>query len=155
MSDPVSVREALIIEAIGDAAKLIESAGQLTSEYRKAARDFDRASAGLRDSLARFDPDIKALSEKAKVQVVKHVLARTDEAARYAIELQRRAVTDAARSALDAELGGHFQRLQSAIRPLVEQSRRRWEQWLMHASVAAVVSAAIWALAWTISGRWS
>ena len=44
---------------------------------------------------------------------VKHILARTEEAARQSADLQSRAMADAARVAFGADLGATLQRLQS------------------------------------------
>jgi hypothetical protein len=103
----------------------------------------------LRGSLAGFETQVLALVEKAKVQAVKHILARTDEAARQSIEQQSRAMADAARVAFGADLGATLQRLQS----LQKRPERRWEQWLTHAAAAATASAATWTLAITLWAR--
>jgi hypothetical protein len=143
MKDPVDAREALVIEAIGDVANLIESVERLTPELQEMRREIDGANAGLRDSLSAFEAQVLALTEKAKVQAVKHILARTDEAARRSIDLQSRAMADAARVAFGADLGATLQRLQS----LHERPGRCWEPWLTHAAAAATASALTWALA--------
>jgi hypothetical protein len=98
-------------------------------------------------SLAGFETQVLALTEKAKVQAVKHILARTDEAARRSVELQARAMADAARVAFGAKLGATLQRVESALQPLIERRERRWERWLTHAAAAATASAATWVLA--------
>jgi hypothetical protein len=145
----VGAREALLIEAIGEVVNLIDSVDRLTPELREASREIDRASESLRGSLAAFEAQVVALTEKAKVQAVKHVLARTDEAARRSVELQSRAMADAARVAFGADLGATLQRLQS----LHERPGRRWEQWLTHAAAAATASAATWTLAVVLWAR--
>lgn len=149
MNEPVGAREALLIEAIGEMVNLIDSVDRLTPELREASRDIGLASEGLRGSLAGFETQVLALTEKAKVQAVKHILARTDEAARRSIELQSRAMADAARVALGADLGATLQRLQS----LHSRPGPRWEPWLTHAAAAATASAATWTLAITLWPR--
>lgn len=149
MNEPVGAREALLIEAIGEMVNLIDSVDRLTPELREASRDIGRASEGLRGSLAGFETQVLALAEKAKVQAVKHILARTDEAARQSIEQQSRAMADAARVAFGADLGATLQRLQA----LQNRPERRWEQWLTHAAAAATASAATWTVAITLWGR--
>ena len=147
MTQPTTAREALIVEALGEAAKLIrqvEALAPVLDESRQALAD---AHSGLADQLTAFEAQVSALTEKAKVQVVKHILARIDEAARRSIELQGRAMADAARVAFGAELGVMLQRLQSALQALIERPERRWERWLTHAAAAATASAATWALA--------
>lgn len=142
MNDPVGAREALLIEAIGEVANLIESVERLTPELQMVGRNIDRASTGLHESLTAFEAQILALTEKAKVVAVKHILARTDEAARQSADLQSRAMADAARVAFGAEIGATLQRLKT----LHAGPERRWEQWLTHAAAAATASATTWTL---------
>ena len=87
--------------------------------------------------MAAFEAHVLALTEKSKVVAVKHILARTGDAARQSADLQSRAMADAARVAFGAELGAALQRRQS----LHERPGRRWEQWLTHAAAAAIASA--------------
>jgi hypothetical protein len=147
MMHPSTTREALIVEALGEAAKLlrqVEALAPALDESRQALAD---AHSGLAGQLAAFEAQVLALTEKAKVQAVKHILARTDEAARRSIELQGRAMADAARVAFGAEIGASMQRLKSALQPLRERPERRWERWLTHAAAAATASAVTWTLA--------
>ena len=146
MNEPVGAREALLIEAIGEMVNLIDSVDRLTPELREASQEIDRAREGLRSSLAAFETQVLALTEKAKVVAVKHILARTDEAARQSADLQSRAMADAARVAFGADLGATLQRLQS----LQSRPGPRWEPWLTHAAAAATASAATWTLAITL-----
>lgn len=149
MNEPVGAREALLIEAIGEMVNLIDSVDRLTPELREASRDIGRASEGLRGSLAGFETQVLALTEKVKVVAVKHILARTEEAARQSADLQSRAMADAARVAFGADLGATLQRLQSLhVRP-----GPGWEPWLTHAAAAATASAATWTLAITLWAR--
>jgi hypothetical protein len=153
MADPTTLREALIAEALGEAAKLIrqvEALAPVLDESRQALAD---AHSGLAGQLNAFEVQVTNLAEKAKVQVVKHILARADEAARRSIEMQGRAMADAARVAFGAELGATLQRLQSAIQPLVDRQGRRWEQWLTHAAAAVTASAVTWTLAYMLWAR--
>ena len=146
MNEPVGPREALLIEAIGEMVHLIDSVDRLTPELREASQEINRAREGLRSSLAAFETQVLALTEKAKVVAVKHVLARTEEAARQSADLQSRAMADAARVAFGAYLGATLQRLQS----LRTRPGPRWEPWLTHAAAAAAASAATWTLAITL-----
>ncbi|MGM9489752.1 hypothetical protein [Ideonella sp. YS5] len=80
-------------------------------------------------------------------------LARTDEAGRRAIDLQSRAMADAARVAFGAELGATMQRLQSNSPPRLARSTRHWERWLTHAVAAVAASAVTWWLAAYVCAR--
>jgi hypothetical protein len=143
MTHPSTTREALIVEALGEAEKLIRQVEALAPALDQSRQALADAHSGLAGQLAAFEAQVLALTEKAKVQAVKHILARTDEAARRSIELQSRAMADAARVAFGADLGAAMQRLQT----LHERPGRRWEQWLTHAAAAATASAATWTLA--------
>lgn len=142
MMQPSTTREVLIVETLGEAAKLIRQVEALAPALDESRQALADAHSRLADQLAAFEAQILALSEKAKVQVVKHILVRSDEAARRSIELQSRAMADAARVALGAELRATLQRLQS----LQERPKRQWEDWLTHAAAAATASIATWML---------
>ena len=149
MSDPVTAREALLIEAIGEVSNLIDSVDRLTPELQEMRCEIDRASTGLRESLAAFEGQVLALTEKSKVVAVKHILAHTQEAGRQATALHSRAMADAARVAFGAEVGAALQRLKT----LHERPGRRWEQWLTHAAAAATASAGTLMLTLTLWAR--
>jgi len=153
MTDPATAREALIVEAIGDVAKLIREVEALAPALDETCQALRQANTSLRDELAGFESRIAAITENAKTQTVKHMAARADEAARRSVDLQSRAMTDAARVAFGAELGATMQRLQATLRPLIERPQRRWERWLTHAAAAAAASAATWFLALHVGPR--
>jgi hypothetical protein len=153
MTHPTSAREALIAEAIGEASILIRQVEALAPAMDESRQALADAHSGLADQLAAFEAQVMALSEKAKVQVVKHILARTEEGARRSAELHSRAMADAARVAFGAELGATMQRLQSTLQPLLERQDRRWERWLTHAAAAATASALTWTLAVVLWAR--
>jgi hypothetical protein len=149
MMNPSTTREVLIVEAIGEAAKLMRQVEALAPAMDQSRQALADAHSGLAGQLAAFETQVLALVEKAKVQAVKHILARTEEAARLSIEQQSRAMADAARVAFGADLGAKLQRLQS----LKERPESHWEQWLTHAAAAATASGATWTLAITLWGR--
>lgn len=149
MTQPSTTREALIVEALDEAAKLIRQVEALAPALDESRQALADAHSALAVQLSAFEREVAGLTEKAKVQAVKHILARSDEAAKRSIELQSRAMADAARVAFGSDLGAALQRLQS----LHERPGRRWEPWLTHAAAAATASAATWTLAVTLWGR--
>lgn len=146
MTHPNTTREVLIVEAIGEAAKLIRQVEALAPALDRSRQELADAHSGLSGQLAAFETQVLALTEKAKVVAVKHVLTRTEEAARQAADLQSRAMADAARVAFGADLGATLQRLQS----LHARPGPRWEPWLTHAAAAATASVVTWTLAITL-----
>lgn len=143
MMHPNTTREVLIVEALGEAARLIRQVEALAPALDQSRQALADAHSGLSGQLAGFETQVLALTEKAKVVAVKHILARTEEAAQQSADLQSRAMADAARVAFGADLGATLQRLQS----LQERPGPRWEPWLTHAAAAATASAATWTLA--------
>jgi hypothetical protein len=149
VNDPIAAREALIIEAIGEAGSLIESVKALTPVLQGIGREISLADASLRETLASFEGRMTAITENAKTRAVQHVAARTEEAARRSVDLQARVMADAAHVAFGTEVGATLQRLRS----LGERPGRRWESWLTHAAAAVTASAATWTLAITLWAR--
>ncbi|WP_220486032.1 hypothetical protein [Aquariibacter albus] len=147
--NPSTPREVLIVEALGEAAKLIRQVEALAPALDQSRQSLADAHSGLSGQLAAFETQVLALTEKAKVVAVKHVLTRTEEAARQSADLQSRAMADAARVAFGADIGAALQRLQS----LHARPGPRWEPWLTHAAAAATASAATWTLAITLWPR--
>lgn len=152
MSDPVAAREALIVEAIGDVAQLMQDVHALTPALDARCQDIAKATNELEQSLAAFEDRISAIAENAKTQTIRYLVARTEEAARKAIDQQSRAMADAARVAFGMELGAALQRLNVAMQPVIESSQRRWQSWLTHAAAAAAASALTWVTI-LLSGR--
>lgn len=146
MTHTNTTREVLIVEAIGETAKLIRQVEALEPALDRSRQALADAHSGLSHQLAAFETQVLALTEKAKVVAVKHVLTRTEEAARQSADLQSRAMADAARVAFGADLGATLQRLQS----LHARPGPRWEPWLTHAAAAATASAVTWTLAITL-----
>jgi uncharacterized membrane protein len=141
MIPPTTAREALIVEAIGEVARLIEAVEALAPILKESCQELHRANSGLRSELAGFERRIAAMAESAKTQAVKHIVARADDAACRSIDQQTRAMADAARVAFGAELGATMQRLQTALQPLLEGRQVLWQRWLTHAAAAAAGSA--------------
>lgn len=152
MTDPTTVREALIVEVVGDAAKLLRQVETLAPVLKEACQALQQASTGLHDGLAAFETRIVAITETAKSRTVQYMAVRADEAARRSLEEQSRAMADAARVAFGAELGAAMQRLQTALQPLLERRERRRERWLTHLAAAAAASAATWIWALRVAG---
>ena len=149
MTHPNSTREVLIVEALGEAARLIRQVEALAPALDQSRQALADAHSGLSGQLAAFETHVLALTEKAKVVAVKHILTRTEEAARQSADLQSRAMADAARVAFGADLGAALQQLKS----LQDRPDRRWERWLTHAAAAATGSAVTLALTASLWSR--
>jgi hypothetical protein len=152
MTEPTTAREALIVEAVGEAARLIRQVEALAPALDEMYQALLQTNTQLRDTLAGFESRMAAITENAKNRTVQHLAARVDEATRRSIEQQSRAMADAARVAFGAELDATMQRLQLALQRLIERPELGWERWLTHLAAAAMASAATWILALHLSG---
>lgn len=150
MTPPRSTREALLVEALDEAARLIRQVEALVPAMAQSRQGLADAQAALAGQLATFEPQLRTLTDQVKLQAVQHVLARTDEAARRSADMQARAMADAARVAFGAEVGANLQRLRSLTERGVASPRRAWEPWLTHAAAAAMGAALSWTVAITL-----
>ena len=146
MSPPGTAREALIAEAIGEVAALIDRVEAVAPSMDEARRALVRASVELAGQVVAFENRMTAITENAKVQAVRHIARRTDEVARSSMDTQTRAMEEAARALFRTEIGPTLQRLVMPLQHLAERGDRPWERWLTHAATAAVASAVTWVL---------
>lgn len=144
--NPSTVREALIVEAIGDVAQLLQQVEALSAALTETNQALLQTSKALQGDATALKRQIVEIAEQAKSHTLKHIVTRADEASRRAVEVQSRAMADAARVAFGAELGAMIQRLQTMLQPLFRQSEPRWECWMTHAAVAAASVAATWVI---------
>jgi len=148
VNQPSTAREALIAEALGDVAQLLDRVEVLVRGVEGARQALAAAGNELVRQLAAVDARMAAISESAKTQAVEHIVRRTNEVAARSLEAQTLAMADAARSLFDREVGATLQRLCVSLQRLVERADRPWEHWATHAATALVTWAAAWGLAW-------
>ncbi len=146
MTDPTTVREALIAEAIGEFPELIGRLEALTAGLGEACGTLQHAQASLRQEVEGFERRMTAITEHAKATTARYIATRADESAVQSIERQSRAMADAARVAFGVEIGATMQRLQAQLQPLIEERTGRWQRWLTHAAAATAGAAAAWVL---------
>lgn len=147
MSHPGSVREALIAEALGDLAKLLDRAEALQAAMLDSGRALTDARTELAEQLAAFESHLTALTEKAKVQAVRHILARTDEAARRSVEAQRQAMADAAQALFRLEIEPALRRLAAPLGQWLERVQQPRHPWAACVATAVSASGLTWMLA--------
>lgn len=156
MNRPSTAREALIVEAIGEVAVLIERVEAAATTLDTSRLALTEAGAALAGQLAAFENRVTGITEHAKVQAVRHIARRTDELARSSMDAQMRAMEEAARGAFREEVGPALQRLVMPLQHLAELANRGahpWDCWLTHAATAVVASALTWALATWLMAR--
>ena len=153
MTRPNTMREALIVEAIGEVAALVDRVEAVAPSMDAARQALVQAGVELVGQVVAFESRMTAITENAKVEAVKHVARRTDELARRSVDAQTRAMEGAAQALFRAEVGPALQRIVIPLQHLAARGARPWECWLTHAATAALASAVTWVLAVYLWGR--
>lgn len=154
MSDPHNTREALMAEAVGDVGRMMRELAALVPMLEESRGAFLQAKDELSEALSGFETRVNAITNNAKAQTVKYMVMKADEVTKRSIDEQGRAMADAARVALGAEVGAMMQRWQATLQPVLRQLRtRRWEAALTHAATAVIASAATLALTLYLAHR--
>ena len=153
MNQPTTAREALIAEALGDIAHLLDRVESLTSAMDSRRLALEQASAQLDARLGAFDGGMSSLTHQAKTKAVEHILLRTGEVARQTVEAQTRAMEEAARLAFAAQVEPMLARINASFGQIAHRVDRPWDLWLTHAATAAVSAVFTWLLTLIIPVR--
>jgi hypothetical protein len=148
MSEPTTAREALIVEALGEVALLLDRIESLTSLMEVGRLELANASAHLDSRLKAFESGTVSVAQQVQVKAIEHIIRRTGKAASESIELQARAMNAAARLAFSAEVDSNLARLTHSLQQALHRVDRPWDLWLTHAATAAVSAAVTW---WIVS----
>lgn len=156
MNGTSTFREAFIVEALGEAAALLDRVEAVAPVLDASRLALINASTDLAGQVTAFENRMAGITENAKTQAVKHIARRTDEIARVTAEAQTRAMEEAARMLFRTEVGPALQRVAIPLQHLADLAHRGahpWQHWLTHAATAVVASALTWALAaWLWAG---
>ena len=147
MTDPATLREALIAEAIGDVARMNQRLEVLAPLLDEKADRLNQAVRGLGDAVVSFDNRVAAISERAKLQTAQYMATRAEELTRKLVAQNSQAMADAARIAIGAELGATLHCWQAVMQPLIERAARPWETWLGYAAALSTGTLLGWLLA--------
>lgn len=96
MSPPGTAREALLAEALGDLSQVLDRLDAIAPRIEAAGRTLGQASERLERQAQALDQQLTTLTERARVQAVRHIAGRTDELARQSLAQQTRAMEAAA-----------------------------------------------------------
>ena len=144
MSQPTSAREALIVEALGEVALLLDRIESLTASMEVGRLALANASAELSERMKLWEVGTEKVARQVQAKAVEHIVRRTGKAASDSIELQARAMSAAARLAFSAEVDSNLARLARSLQQVLHRVDRLWDLWLTHAATAAVSSAFTW-----------
>jgi hypothetical protein len=147
MNRPTTAREALIVEALGDVARLLDRVESLQSSMDAARLALVKENAALGNRLNSFATGMSSITQQAKIKAVEHIVQRTNDATRQSIDAQTRAMNVAARLAFTEQLTPTLARLTVSLQQLVQRVDRPWELWVTHAATAASSAALTWFVA--------
>jgi len=147
MNRPTTAREALIVEALGEVARLLERVESLQSSMDAGRRALVRENAALGERLNAFATAMSSITQQAKVKAVEYMVQRTNDATRQSIDAQTRAMNEAARLAFTEQLNPTLARLTVSLQQLVQRADRPWDVWLTHAATAVSSAALTWFVA--------
>ena len=147
MSELTTAREALIAEAIGEVATLVERLEAISPALDASREALVRSGEDIAGQIVSFEARMVQIVENAKVIAVRHIAQRTDELARSTTEAQTRAMEEAARALFRNELGPALQRFAAPLHQLSEARPLRFALWLTHAATAVAASGLTWAMA--------
>lgn len=147
MNRPTTAREALVAEAIGDVARLLDRVESLVPLLDRTRLALAEANATLVEQVDALEGRMATITQTAKVKTVEHLARHADAVAMRSTEQQTRAMTEAARAIFGAEVEPALQRLARSLQHLAERVDRPWERWLVHAATVTTSCAVTWAAA--------
>lgn len=138
-----NVREALIAEALGDIAVLLERLEAIAPALASTSEAVMSAADLLTTRSADAESRFTAFTQHAVTHLSKHLALRAEELARAAVEVEAQALHATGRKILQEELGPPVQRL---VRALNDSAHRRlhWPSVVVGAVTAVLASAAAW-----------
>ena len=149
MSHPSTAREALIVEALGDIARLLDRVDALLPALDATQRNMAQVNADLAHRALAFEDRMATTLEQGKIKTVERIVRQVDQAARQSLAEQTLAMTASARSIFNAEMGSSLQNMTASWRALalrVEKLEGPWDRWLTHAATAGVATVCTCAL---------
>ena len=145
-----TAREALIAEALGDVARLIDRLEALMPAMDQARLVLSKADKDLSSRAVTFENRMVTITENLKTVTVNHVVSRTNEIAYQSKLEQTKAMKEAALALFNTQFADTLNGLVGSLRPLIERLDRPWEPWFTHAATAAVSSVSTAVVVWLL-----
>jgi hypothetical protein len=100
---PASARDALIAEALGEVASLLDRVDALVAALDSVASALNEAGAGVEAKAAAFEASTAALVDASKRHLVSHVATKTQETIQAAGDAQMLAIREELRALIRTE----------------------------------------------------
>jgi putative lipoic acid-binding regulatory protein len=146
MSRVSDTREALIAEALGDFAKVLDRIDAVTPTLKEARDELEFTAARLLGNIEPFQTRIVTRAIETQEQAVAHIVQQANLVARKTVDEQTRAMQEAARRIFNDEVVPPLHRVASELRQAHQRVRPSWEGWLTHATVAVTAASCTWML---------
>lgn len=151
MNAPSSAREALLVEALGDVAVLLDRIEKLGPVLVSTADAIVQATTKLEAQAASMEARMSTFAAHAQAQAVKHIARRTGELMHSAAETESRSMAAFARALLLTELNPALRSLAQSAQACAENGSKHAASgrtlWWAYAATAAGSSILTWALA--------
>ena len=135
MNRSTTAREALIVEAIGDVANLLDRVGALLPAMNASHKKLADAAIKLGGCVEPLKAHIGEAMTRTQNAAVEHIRRRTGEIAAESLRQQTQAMEEAARAIVAKEVGPPLRQLASTLQLLIERTRRpQWETWATYAA---------------------
>ena len=150
MSQPSTAREALIVEVLGEVARLLDRVDSLNSSMEVGHLALANASEELGERLKVFEVSTASVAKRVQASAVEHIIKRAGKVASESIDSQARAMNAAARLAFSGQVESDLARLATSLHQVIHRVDRPWDLWLTHAATAGVSAAVTW---WVMSSH--
>lgn len=147
MSGPATAREALIVEALGEVARLLDRLDGQRSALENASLALSRANTEFDDRLETFGSRMATLAQHVQIKAAEHIIRRSNQAANDSLNSQQRAIEAAVRVAFSAQLDSKLTRLTLALETANQRAARAWDHWLALIATGVASAACTWLIA--------
>jgi hypothetical protein len=147
MNPASSAKEALIAEALGDLALLLdrlETVGPTVDASRAALL---KSSEAIAKEIAEFAPDMRKFTHHAKLQTEKFVAHQLAQATTSAREAQLKLMEEAARELFKTKVDPVVRQVSAQLQHMAQLAQPRkhpWMPWLTHISAFVTGAALTW-----------
>jgi hypothetical protein len=147
MSAPSTAREALVAEAIGDAAQLLDRVEQLLPALEGARLALTSADAALVVRIEALEKRMASIIATTTTETVEHLALQARLMAVRSVESQRVAMADVARRLFSEQVELAVARLAASLDRRAGLLGGKGRHWLGYIATALVASMATWVVA--------
>lgn len=147
MSGASTAKEALIAEALGDLALLLDRIEKVGPKVDATRQALQKSSDSISREIARFAPDMQAFTFHAKLETEKYVNRHVEAATVSAREAQLKVMQEAARDMFNAQFHPLVNQVVARLEHLTRLAQPRpnpWMPWLTHGAAFVTGAALTW-----------